>query len=110
MRTLKFIVDGQILKQDPTCNFEGLVPGTEDYIRAEFSFSQEWGSCRMRVASFWSVMGKEYPPKVLENGKVCIIPAEALKKRTFKVQIIGWMNGSKVTTNKVAVIQKGGKA
>ena len=39
MRTLKFIVEGQIIKQDPSCDFTNLVPGTEGYLRAEFSFS-----------------------------------------------------------------------
>ena len=40
MRTLKFIVEGQIIKQDPNCDFSNLVPGTEGYLRAEFSFSR----------------------------------------------------------------------
>ena len=39
MRTLKFIVDGQILRQDPTCDFSNIVPGTEGYLIAEFAFS-----------------------------------------------------------------------
>lgn len=28
MRTLKFIVEGQAIKQDPNCDFSGLIPGT----------------------------------------------------------------------------------
>lgn len=108
MRTLKFIVDGQIIKQDPECNFDDLVPGTEGYLKAEFSFSPEWNGF-VKVASFHSMMGKEYPPQMLEDGKTCLIPADALKRRIFKVRVLGKNNKLKMTTNKLAVSQNGGK-
>ena len=41
MRTLKFIVNGQIIKQDPKCDFSNLIPASEGYLVAEFSFSKE---------------------------------------------------------------------
>lgn len=108
MRTLKFIVDGQIVKLDPNCDFSNLVPGTSEYLKAEFSFSPEWDG-RVKVAAFWSVLGKEYPPQLLKDGRECIIPEEALKRRKFKVQVIGKKDGSKLTTNRVEVNQNGGK-
>jgi hypothetical protein len=108
MRTLRFIVDGQIIKQDPTCDFSDLVPGTEGYLRAEFSFSPEWTGC-VKVAGFFSNMGFEYRPQVLKDGKACIIPSEALEKRAFKVQVIGKKDNFKLTTNKLLVAQTGGK-
>ena len=107
MRTLKFIVDGQIIKQDPNCDFTNLVPGSEGYLRAEFSFSPEWSNCK-KVAGFWSAVGQEYPPQILEDGRSCIIPPEALAKYAFKVGVIGKSTTSKLTTNKVAVKQNGG--
>lgn len=108
MRKLKFIVDGQIIKPDPSCDFSNLVPGTERYLEAEFSFSPEWNGYAV-VASFWSALGREYMPQVIKSNG-CVIPAEALKKRTFKVQIIGQLpNGLKIKTNKLAVCQNGGK-
>lgn len=106
MRTLKFIVDQQIIKQDPNCDFSGLVPGTEEYLQAEFVFSKEWVGCT-KVAAFYSSMGKEFPPQLLENGKTCIIPAEALARRAFKVQVIGRKGDFKITTNKTTVSQNG---
>lgn len=109
MRTLKFIVDGQIIKQDPNCDFSGLVPGTEEYLRAEFDFSPEWRGCT-KVAAFYSIMGKEYPAQVLEDGKTCTIPEEALRRRVFKVQVLGKSGDLKITTNKLAISQNGGKA
>lgn len=105
MRTLKFIVDGQILSQDPKCDFNGLVPGTEGYLQAEFSFSPDWKGCT-KVAAFWA-MGKECEPQILKDGKTCVIPAEALVGRTFKVQIMGKKDSLKMTTNKTLVYQKG---
>lgn len=108
MRTLKFIVDQQIIKQDPNCDFSGLVPGTEGYLKADFSFSPEWSNCT-KVAAFFNVMGKEFTPQVLADGKSCVIPVEALVNREFRIQIIGKRNELRLTTNKVAVSQDGGK-
>ena len=108
LRTLKFIVEGQVIKPDPSCDFTGLVPGTEGYLRAEFSFSPDWKGYT-KVAAFYSIMGREYPPKVLANGTECLIPVEALAKRCFKVRIIGKKDGVKMATNKVTVCQNGGR-
>lgn len=107
MRILRFIVEGQIIKQDPTCDFSNLVPGSEGYLQAEFTFSADWKDCA-KVAAFYSVMGKEYPPQILRDGKTCMIPAEASKKREFTVRVIGKSGAIKLTTNKVAVSQNGG--
>ena len=109
MKTLKFIVDGPIIKKDPTCDFTDLVPGSNGYLKAEFSFSNEWDECA-RVAAFYSPLGKEYTPHILSDGKTCDIPFEALEKRSFKVQVIGRRSdGFKLKTNKVTVSQNGGK-
>lgn len=40
MRTLKFIVDEQIIRQDPNCDFSNLVPGSKGYLQAYFHFPQ----------------------------------------------------------------------
>lgn len=108
MRTLKFIVDGQTITQDPKCDFSGLVPGTEGYLKAEFSFSSDWRDC-VKIATFHSMMGKEYAPQVLYQGKSCMIPPEALMRKVFKVGVVGKKGDLKMTTNKVAVSQNGGK-
>lgn len=109
MRTLRFIVKGQIMEPDPNCNFDGLVPGTDGYLQAEFSFSHEWDRC-VKVAAFYSVLGIEYRPQPLTNGNKCVIPAEALKNRVFKVKVLGrGRNGENLITNKVEVCQRGDK-
>lgn len=106
MRTLLFIVNGQRIEQNPNCDFDGIVPGTEGYLRAEFSFSSDWNNT-IRVASFWR-NGTECPPAVLKDGKSCIIPAEALTGRNFEIQLFGKRDNFKLTTNKVRVVQNGG--
>ena len=108
MRTLRFIVEGQLIKQDPNCDFTGLIPGTEGYLNAEFTFSPEWTGC-VKVASFYSAMGDEFPPQILMDGKSCKIPARALKNRVFKIKMLGKRNNYKIQTNKVEVNQNGGK-
>lgn len=107
MRTLRFIVNEQIIEQDSNCDFSGLVPGTAGYLQAEFIFSPEWNGCS-KVAGFYSQMGKEYPPQVLTDGKTCMIPSEALERNIFKIQVMGKKEGLRLTTNKVEVCQKGG--
>lgn len=104
MRTLKFIVEGQALKPDPNCDFSGLEPGTVGYLKAEFTFSKEWASTP-KVVAFYSRLGNEYPPRALKDGRTCLIPAEALRKRIFKVQVLG-KNG--LVTNRLVIDQKGG--
>ncbi|MBR5862188.1 MAG: hypothetical protein IKZ08_02560 [Bacteroidales bacterium] len=107
MRTLKFIVDGQIITKDPDCDFENLVPGTVGYLKAEFTFSPEWKNF-VKVAAFWQ-KDVEYPPQILMDGKSCMIPAEALVNRIFEVQILGRQGDLILPTNRVKVYQNGGK-
>lgn len=107
MRVLKFIVNGQIIERDPNCDFSGLVPGTSGYLQAEFAFSPDWKGTA-KVAAFYSNMGKEYPAAVLSDGYTCMIPAEALAKKVFKIQLMGRTFDSSIITNKVEVVQDGG--
>ena len=107
MRTLKFTVNGQTLAQDPSCDFSGLFPGKNDDIQAEFAFSSEWKN-RAKVVAFWSILDKEYPPRVLNTENVCEIPKEVLKHPSFKVQILAKQAGRIFTTNKLTIYQRGG--
>lgn len=106
MRTLKFIVDGQIIKQDPECDFTGIVPGTIGYLKAEFSFSKEWDNT-IKVAAFYKY-GVECTPQLLKDGRSCMIPSEALTGRQFTISVLGKNEKIRLTTNKIEVVQKGG--
>ena len=109
MRTLRFTVNDQIVDKDHNCDFSGLVPGTKGYLEAEFAFSPEWKDT-VRIAEFYSSMGRELPCRILRDGYLCDIPEEAVKRRTFKIRVIGMKkSGAILTTNKVVVSQNGGR-
>lgn len=112
MRILRFIVDNESIKQDPSCDFGYLFPGKNPNVQAEFTFSQEWDDA-VKVVAFWSMLDKEYEPQVLE-GNACMIPTEALARVSFKIQVLGKkrINPRKVvalTTSKLTVRQTGGR-
>lgn len=104
-RNLRFIVDGETIKQDPSCDFSGLFPGKNPYICAEFDFSPEWDN-RIKVASFASILGKEYDPQLIEDD-ACMIPAEALARPVFKMQILGRHKNHNYKTNTINIYQRG---
>lgn len=112
MRTLRFIVDDGLIRQDPSCDFSGLFPGRNPDVRAEFIFSSEWKKT-VKVAAFWSMLDTEYEPQVI-NGDSCMIPEEALSRASFKIQVLGKkgtsvFNTTTLSTNKLTVRQGGGK-
>lgn len=106
MRVLEFIVEGQILTKNPSCNFENLVPGTEGYLQAHFSFSPEWNGC-VKAAAFWRG-DQECTPQLLKDGHTCMISADALTGRSFGVSIVGKKGNQLMPTNRVVVVQNGG--
>ena len=108
MRVLRFIVNGRSIKPAPDCDLNGLFPGKNDSIQAEFEFSSEWMDIP-KVVAFWSMMGVEYPPQELDEYDTCMIPIEALKKPAFKIQMLGKRKGVIMSTNRLTIYQKGGK-
>lgn len=109
MRTLNFIVDASSIIPDPSCNFDGLFPGKNEQVRAHFTFSPEW-TYSAKVAAFYSMLGKEYPPQVIDKEGSCMIPVEALNLPTFKLQVLGTIRGKIISTNTLTIYQKGGTA
>lgn len=108
MQTIKFHVSGANIEPVSARTPIKLFPGMTEPVRLEFTFSAEWEK-RVKVAAFWSMMGNEYPPQPLQDGKSCIVPVEALQKAAFKVQILGKANGEKASTNRYTIYLKGGK-
>lgn len=108
MRTLKFLVDGETIKQDPTCDFSGLFSDKDSGVCAEFAFSSEWND-KVKVAAFWSMLDKEHEPQALDDKNICIIPSDALKRASFKIQVLGLRGSEKLTTNKLTILQTGGR-
>lgn len=109
MRVLKFNVEGETITLDPACDLAGLFPGSEEQIQVEFNFSPEWKS-RVKVVGFWSIMGTEYEPQVINDDGTCQIPTEALAKVAFKMQVLGKRrNHPVIKTNTITIYQNGSK-
>lgn len=102
MRLLMFNVDSQHITRDPECDFTGLVAGTRNYLKACFSFSQEWDGCVL-VASFWRG-GREHAVRIIDGA--CEIPPEVLSGMTFSVSVTGQKGDYRITTNRVTVRQE----
>lgn len=102
MRSLKFVVNAQQISKDPECDFSGLVAGTKNYLKAYFTFSEEWKECKLAV-SFWR--GRKEYAYSLENGS-CIIPPEVLTGATFSISVTGQKGNYRITTNRVTVRQE----
>lgn len=108
MRTLKFLVNGEVVKQDPSCDFSGLFLDKNSEICAEFIFSSEWND-KVKVAAFWSMLDREYEPQALDDKNACVIPSEAFTRASFKIQVLGIGGRERLTTNKLVVLQTGGR-
>ena len=108
MLTLRFIVDGQTVKQDPNCDFSGVFLNKDSGVCAEFIFSSEWND-KVKVAAFWSMLDREYEPQALDDKNACVIPSEAFTRASFKIQVLGLRGPEKLTTNKLTILQTGGR-
>lgn len=102
MRTLRFIISAQDIQKDQSCDFSGIVSGTQGYLQAEFSFSPEWTGCR--IAAVFRSLAKEYACPV-KNGR-CMIPPEALTWDSFGVRLVGQKEGYRITTNEIRISQE----
>lgn len=104
IRFLNFVVHRQTISCDPQCDFTGIASGSRGYLHARFSFSADWGGCKV-VAVFHS-RGKEYPVSL--KGNSCLIPHEALTGNVVGVCLIGQKDNHRITTNKVTFTQVSG--
>lgn len=105
MRVLKFDVSELNIEKNPGCDFGGLVPGTEGYLKAEFSFTRDWDGY-VRAVSFYDGI-TEYAI-ALEDGKSCIIPGEVTKRPAFGIKVTGKKSNGVMITNRIIVTQNGG--
>lgn len=106
MRTLKFRVKGQKLEQEG--DFSNLIPGSSEYLQAEFEFDQEWNGMA-KVAEFRRLNLPDaacWPIKVSNNK--CMVPAEELSGNKWYINVIGQSReGIRIPTRRVEVRQDG---
>lgn len=104
MKSLRFIVKGQMIKKDPDSPFYQMVAGSSNYYIAKFSMDAAWTGFAC-LAHFEADGDEEYVP--IKYGKA-IFPENILKYKSFTVQVIGRKNDTILVTNKNKVIQIGG--
>ena len=104
-RTLEFEVNKQRIRKKKTCDFSGLVPGSVNYLRAKFYFSEEWNSC-IKIVTFESEenQGVSVPVKLDENDS-CIIPDVISKTQRFTVFVLGGTTDYRISTGTTKVKQ-----
>lgn len=85
MRTLSFNVEGQRLRKDADCDFNGLMAGTKNYLRLSFFFDYEWNDCTKHVIFF---EGDDRWHVHLENNK-CMVPDDIAAKEVIRLYLIG---------------------
>lgn len=105
MRILKFLVDGQSIRQDPSCDFSGIIKGSKGYLQAEFVFNDEWKDL-FKVAQFRKYSTSD-PISVPIIGNKCMIPDEVTDGRKWIVDVVGKRGDRRLTTNMVEVKQIG---
>lgn len=105
MRILKFIVTGQVIRTDPSCDFSGIVPGSKGYLKATFTFDSEWAGCE-KIAEFRKY-DVEKCTSVRLTGNSCMIPEEELVNKYFYMNLIGIRPGFRIRTGKLEVRQDG---
>lgn len=103
MRTLVFRISGQSIERDAACKFNGLVPGTKGYLRAAFTFDEEWNGLE-KIAVFTSY-GKEIPRRLINNA--VMIPDEILETDSFFISVIGIRPDFRIQTSRIGVRQDG---
>lgn len=105
-RELRFIVTGQKIDKDKTCDFSGLVSGTKNYLVAKFKFSEEWRN--MKKVAMFSVLGEGFIA-IIDSNFECIIPSDALVWTSFGIKVLGKSkNGDQVITDEIIIQQKRG--
>lgn len=101
MRTLTYTVKSQRLL--PTGDHFGLIAGTKGYIKALFTFSEDWDDC-LKVASFFN-NGEEYAV-ILDDNNECEIPTEALTGSFFEVCVEGRKENYRILSSRIKERQK----
>lgn len=106
MRELSFIVDKQMIEQNPDCDFSGIVQGTSNYLSAAFSFSKEWTGF-VKVAEFRSGMNVNNPiiSVAIIDGK-CSVLSDVTIGRTWSVRVVGKKNDTILTTKSIRITQE----
>ena len=106
MRMLSFMVDGDTIVKDPTCDFRGLSSVKDEFVKAKFTFSEEWAGAVivLGITSF----RYEYDPIIVGKDGRCQIPTKVFQRSIFDLQLFGRNREVRLKTNPLKINQNGG--
>lgn len=105
MRILEFDVNGQSLIKSKNCNFSGIVPGSDGYLKSHFTFSNDWAGT-VKVAEFRTHASSE-PVSVPIINNECMVPADVTGGDRWYVKVIGKRGDVLIPTGNCRVRQEG---
>lgn len=105
MRVLEFDVSGQSLSKSKDCDFSGIVPGSGGYLKAHFTFSNDWSGA-VKVAEFRTYSSTE-PVSVPIIGNECMVPSEVTAGKAWYIKVIGKKGDVIIPTENCRVRQEG---
>lgn len=107
MRTLEFILDKQILRKDPKCDYRNLILGTKGYLSFHFSFSKDWDGCNKAI-QFLDKNDHEIDAFLLDDSDSITIPDEIAALQAISFRVHGVKNGYLIISSVITVYQKEG--
>ena len=105
MRILEFEINGQNISKSKNCDFSGIVPGSDGYLKAHFTFSNDW-SGMVKVAEFRKLTSDE-PVSVPIINNECMVPVEVTGGNKWYVKVIGKRCDVLIPTGNCRVRQEG---
>lgn len=105
MRVLEFDVNGQNLSKSKNCDFSGIVHGSDGYLKARFTFSNDW-SGMVKVAEFRTHVSSE-PVSIPIINNECMVPADVTGGDRWYVKVIGKRGNILIPAGNCRVRQEG---
>ena len=102
MMVLHFKTQGQRLEL--TTAKRPVAKSKRGYLHCVFDLDSEWDGAVVAV-SFFEKSGVEHAV-LLDSERECPVPDEVTDDNLFRVSLTGNVEGHKITTNKVTVIQE----
>lgn len=96
---MKFKVNGQTIERVDTF---GVVESSENFLKAEFTFSEEWNGL-IKTAAFIMSDGTVEPSLISLDG-ICAVPDKWLSKPLGYVGVLGSDGSTKITTNTTIIM------
>lgn len=104
-RTLIYDVDGQEIKENSKCSFDGIVSGTKGYICLQFHFSDEWKDMVKVLQASNEYNFEAEHCKSIKND-CCMLPDEVTDQNVIYLRVIGKRDNRRMITKTIYLRQE----